>query len=71
MKMKVVLEFTDEEREHAEAAFNGWQYKAALIQVKELLRGTLKYKQMTEEQEDALLKFQSEFFEIIGDLNLE
>ena len=69
--MKVVLEFTDEERWQAEDAFHGSNYKAALIQTRELLRGTIKYKQLSEETEDAMLNLQKEFFEIIGDLPLD
>ena len=52
--MKIVLEFTDEERQLAEHAFKGTQYYAALCDIREHLRSKLKYGNLTETQYDVL-----------------
>ena len=52
--MKIVLEFTDEERQLAEHAFKGVEYYAALHDVREHLRSKLKYGNLTESQYDVL-----------------
>lgn len=71
MKMKVVFEFTDEERSQAEDAFRGTEYKIALHQTRELIRGTLKYQQLTKPQRDVVSELQKQFNEIISDLPLD
>lgn len=52
--MKIVLEFTDEERQEAEHAFKGIQYYTALCSIREHLRSKLKYGTLTESQYDVL-----------------
>jgi hypothetical protein len=71
MKMKVVFEFTDEERSQAEDAFRGTEYKIALHQTRELIRGTLKYQQLTKPQREIILEFQKQFQEVVSDLPLD
>ena len=52
--MKIVLEFTDEQRYEAEHAFKGMQYYTALRDIQEHIRSKLKYGNLTEAQYDAL-----------------
>ena len=52
--MKIVLEFTDEERQLAEHAFKGIEYYSALHDIREHLRSKLKYGNLTESQYDVL-----------------
>jgi hypothetical protein len=54
MSVKIVLEFTDEERQLAEHAFKGVEYYAALCAIREHLRSKLKYGNLTETQYDVL-----------------
>jgi hypothetical protein len=71
MKMKVVFEFTDEERSQAEDAFRGTEYKIALYQTRELIQGTLKYQRLTKPQRDIVIELQKQFHGIISDLSLD
>ena len=56
--MKIVLEFTDEERQLAEHAFKGIQYYAALCTIREHLRSKLKHGNLTETQYDVVSDIQ-------------
>ena len=71
MKMKVVFEFTDEERSQAEDAFRGTEYKIALHQTRELIQGMLKYQRLTKPQREIILEFQKQFQEVVSDLPLD
>lgn len=54
MMPKIVLEFTDEERQLAEHAFKGMEYYAALCDIREHIRNKLKHGKLTEAQYDAV-----------------
>lgn len=69
--MKVILEFTDDERQQAEDAFHGTSYKVALVTIREKIRGTLKWAQLTKEQQDAWEEIRKDFYEITSHLDLE
>ena len=69
--MKVVFEFTDEERSQAEDAFRGTEYRVALHQIRELIRGTIKYQHFTQPQREVVLELQKQFHEIVSDLPLD
>jgi len=58
MMPKIVLEFTDEERQLAEHAFKGMEYYAALCDIREHLRSKLKYGNLTESQYDVITDIQ-------------
>ena len=71
MKMKVVLEFTDEERTQAEYAFYGADYRAALYRTKWILINTLKYGELTKAQRATVMDIQKQFTELTSDLPLD
>jgi hypothetical protein len=58
MSVKIVLEFTDEERQLAEHAFKGIEYYSALHDIREHLRSKLKYGNLTETQYDVVSDIQ-------------
>jgi anti-sigma factor ChrR (cupin superfamily) len=58
MMPKIVLEFTDEERQLAEHAFKGMEYYAALCDIREELRGRLKHGSLNESQYDVVSDIQ-------------
>ena len=69
--MKVVFEFTDEERTQAEDAFRGTEYRVALYRTRELLRNTLKYNELTKAQRATVMDIQKQFTELTSDLPLD
>lgn len=69
--MKVILEFTDEERSQAEDAFRGTEYKIALITLRENIRRSIKWKEMSTEEHKAWEEINKIFYEITADLSLE
>lgn len=71
MKMKVVFEFTDEERSQAEDAFRGTEYRLALYKTRELLRNTLKFAELNKTQRATIIDIQKQFLEITSDLSLD
>jgi hypothetical protein len=58
MMPKIVLEFTDEERQLAEHAFKGMEYYAALCDIREELRNKLKHGGLNESQYDVVSDIQ-------------
>jgi len=58
MMPKIVLEFTDEERQLAEHAFKGMEYYAALCDIREHLRNKLKHGKLTDSQYDVITDIQ-------------
>jgi hypothetical protein len=51
--VKLILEFTEDEREAFEVAYRGWQYRAALTDVREFIRQKLKYSELNPTQTHA------------------
>lgn len=70
MTVKLVLEFTEEEREAFEMAYRGPQYHAALTEVREFLRQKLKYSELNSAQTDAYEAVQRALFEATEGLDL-
>lgn len=70
MTVKLVLEFTEEEREAFEMAYRGPQYHAALTEVREFLRQKLKYSELNSAQTDAYEAVQRVLFEATEGLDL-
>jgi hypothetical protein len=68
--VKLILEFTEEEREAFEVAYRGWQYRAALTDVREFLRQKLKYAELNPAQTDAYEAVQRMLFEATEGLDL-
>jgi hypothetical protein len=68
--VKLVLEFTEEEREAFEVAYRGPQYHAALTEVREFLRQKLKYSELNSAQTDAYEAVQRALFEATEGLDL-
>ena len=71
MKMKVVFEFTDEERSQAEDAFRGTEYRAALCKIKWLLHNKLKFGELNKTQRATVVELQQQFLEITSDLSID
>lgn len=71
MKMKVIFEFTDEERSQAEDAFRGTEYRAALCKIKWLLHNKLKFVELNKTQRATIMDIQKQFLEITSDLSLD
>ena len=69
--MKVVFEFTDEERSQAEDAFRGTEYRAALYRTKFLFEDKIKKGSLTTAQRTAVMSVYKLFLEITADLPLE
>lgn len=70
MKVKLILEFTEEEREAFEMAYRGPEYRAALSEVKNFLRQKLKYSELNPAQTDAYEAVQRVLFDVTGELDL-
>ena len=70
MTVKLILEFTEEEREAFEMAYRGPQYHAALTEVREFLRQKLKYSELNSAQTDAYEAVQRALFEATEGLDL-
>jgi hypothetical protein len=56
--MKIVLEFTNEERQLAEYALKSMEYYAALCDMREYLRNKLTHDNLTESQYDLVTDIQ-------------
>ena len=70
MTVKLILEFTEEEREAFEVAYRGWQYRAALTDVREFIRQKLKYSELNPAQTHAYEAVQRALFEATEELDL-
>ncbi len=70
MTVKLVLEFTEEEREAFEMAYRGPQYRTALTDIREFVRQKLKYSELTPAQTDAYEELQRVLFEATEGLDL-
>jgi hypothetical protein len=68
--VKLVLEFTEEEREAFEMAYRGPQYRAALTEVREFIRQKLKYSELNPTQTDAYEAVQRVLFNATEGLDL-
>ena len=68
--MKLILEFTEEEREAFEVAYRGWQYRAALTDVREFIRQKLKYSELNPAQTHAYESVQKALFNATEGLDL-
>jgi hypothetical protein len=68
--VKLVLEFTEEEREAFEMAYRGPQYCAALTEVREFIRQKLKYSELNPTQTDAYEAVQRVLFNATEGLDL-
>ena len=70
MTVKLILEFTEEERQQFEMAYRGVQYYSALTQIREHLRQKLKYGDLSETEAATYEKLQGFFFEVTDGLDL-
>lgn len=70
MTVKLILEFTEEERQQFEMAYRGVEYYSALTQIQEHLRQKLKYGVLSETETAAYEKLQGFFFEVTDGLDL-
>jgi hypothetical protein len=68
--VKLILEFTEDEREAFEMAYRGWQYRAALADVREFIRQKLKYSELNSAQTDAYEAVQRVLFNATEGLDL-
>lgn len=70
MTVKLILEFTEEEREAFEMAYRGPQYRTALTDIREFLRQKLKYADLNPAQTEAYEAVQRALFEATEGLDL-
>ena len=70
MTVKLILEFTEEERQQFEMAYRGVEYYSALTQIQGHLRQKLKYGDLSETETAAYEKLQGFFFEVTDGLDL-